>query len=119
MDANTNNAAIMKSVGTKNAATNPQRARIRGMIAKDPNAPILDVLIPRDTAEPDNQEDLNAAKDELQRILNEEKTNSNNQSKPPSAGRTITGSLLDKLDEGSLTVATSSPGLKAVGSTFA
>ena len=66
----------------------------------DPNAPILDVLIPRDTAEPDNQEDLKAAKDELHRILNEEKTNSNNQSKPPSAGRTITGSLLDKLDEG-------------------
>merc|ERR1711871_209106 len=31
----------------------------------DPNAPILDVLIPRDTAEPDNQEDLKAAKDEL------------------------------------------------------
>ena len=65
----------------------------------DPKAPIMDVLIPRDTAEPQNEEDLKAAKEELNRILSEERTSSSNQSNPPGVGRTITGPLLDKLDE--------------------
>lgn len=81
----------------------------------DPNLPILDVLIPKDAAEPSGDEDLKAAKKELMSILGgNEKKRDGNQSNPSSAGQTITGPLLDSLEEGGRKLARPSSSLASI-----